>query len=197
MENYDRQQYNGGGDFGEVREDAFVGPSDGQEAVSEDAGQGDYWGGYPDRDIPQEEQQQQEQGYVEGEYDPGSEYDTGFVPEGEYTPGSDYDRGFVPESGDDPEGGYDPLFTWGGFEDDVVLRSRWRRPQPSLGLVRSPSRRWGGRTPTPETPKSRCTQRMLGRLASRPESTRTTSRCSPETAKSRCSHDLRADRRPG
>jgi hypothetical protein len=32
MENYDRQQYNGG-DFGEVREDAFVGPSNGQEAV--------------------------------------------------------------------------------------------------------------------------------------------------------------------
>ena len=45
MENYDRQQY--GGDSGEVREDAFVGPSDGQEAVPEDAGQGDYWGGSP------------------------------------------------------------------------------------------------------------------------------------------------------
>jgi hypothetical protein len=41
MENNDRQQE--GGNFGELREDIFVDPFAG-EAVSEDAGQGD-WGG--------------------------------------------------------------------------------------------------------------------------------------------------------
>ena len=51
-------------------------PSDG-EAVSENAGQGD-WGGFPSWDLPQEEQ---EQDFVEGKYTPGSEYDPGFIPE--------------------------------------------------------------------------------------------------------------------
>ena len=139
MENYDRQQYNGG-DFGEVREDAFVGPSDGQEAVSGDAGQGDYWGGYPDRDIPQEEQQ--EQGFVEGDYDPGSEYDPGFIPEGEYTPGSGYEGAYGPERRDGPEGGDDPLFTWGGFEDDVVAEEL---------VDASAADPWGGGTQPLET----------------------------------------------
>jgi hypothetical protein len=136
MENNYRQQ--DGGNYREVREAVFVDPFAG-EAVSEDAGQGDWGGGLLNWGIPQEQQQQ---GSVEGEYDPGieydpgfipegeytpgSEYDPGFVPEGEHTPGSEYDPGFIPESGDGPgseyEGGYDPIFTWGGFEDDVVAQ---------------------------------------------------------------------------
>src|SRR5919199_5082456 len=110
MENNSSRQQ-GVGNFGEVREDVFADPLGG-EAVSKDAGRGDWGGGLLDWDSPQEKQH--EQGYVEGEYDHG------FIPKGEYTPGSEYDPGLIPESGDDLEGRYDPLFTWGGGEDDVV-----------------------------------------------------------------------------
>jgi hypothetical protein len=80
MENNDRQQYDG--NFGE---DIFGGPSDGG-AVSEDTGSGDWGGGLLNWDIPQEEHQ----GFVEGEYDPG------FYPQGEYGTGADFDTGFTP-----------------------------------------------------------------------------------------------------
>jgi hypothetical protein len=110
MENNDRQQE--GGNLGEVREDVFVDPFVG-EAVSEDAGQGDWGGGLLDWDLPQEEQQ----GFVEGEYDPGSEYDPGFVPEGEYTPGSEYDPGFIPEDKRNEESVDTPAADpWGGTQ---------------------------------------------------------------------------------
>ncbi len=91
MENNDRQQDDA--NFAEVREDILVGPSDG-EVVSEDAGQGEREG-FLNWDLPQAEQQ--EQGFVEGEYNPGNEYDPGFIPKGEFTPGREYDPGFIPE----------------------------------------------------------------------------------------------------
>ena len=105
MESYDSRQQDSG-NFGEAREDVFADPFDG-EAVSEDAGTGDWGGGLLDWDLPQEEEQQQEQGFVEGEYDPGSEYDTG----SDYDTGSEYDPGYDPEGGYDPGSEYDPVFT--------------------------------------------------------------------------------------
>jgi hypothetical protein len=91
--------------------------------------------------IPQQ-QEQQEQGFVEGDYDPGSEYDPGFIPEGEYTPGSGYEGAYGPERRDGPEGGDDPLFTWGGFEDDVVAEEL---------VDASAADPWGGGTQPLET----------------------------------------------
>jgi hypothetical protein len=113
------------------------------EAVSQDAGQGDWGGGLLDWDLPQEEEQQ-EQGFVEGEYDPGSEYDTGsdYDTDSEYDPGfipgSEYDPGYDPEGGYDPGSEYDPVFTWGDFEDYVGAE------EPVEASAADP---WGGTQP--------------------------------------------------
>src|SRR5215210_190909 len=106
MESNDRQQDDS--NFGEVREDIFAGPFDGA-AVSEDAGTDD-WGGFPSWELPQEEQ-----GFAEGEYDPGSDYDPGFIPEGEL-----YEEP-VDAPAADPWGSTQPLETVGQAGADAAV----------------------------------------------------------------------------
>ena len=107
---------------------------------------------------------------MEGEYDRGSEYDPGFIPEGEHIPGSDYDPGFVPEG---------ELYS----EDDEIEMSPEYTGQTGTDIgdneIEMPPSTSDGQAPILETSKSRCLPRMLGMLAPTPQPTKTTSRCSP------------------
>src|SRR5829696_1273472 len=144
MENNDRQQDDA--NFAEVREDMFAGPSAG-EAVSEDAGQGDREGGLVNWDLPQ-----REQGFVEGEYAPGSEYGPGIIPEDKL-----YEE--------DGEIEMPPEYVGRATRP----KARSRTAPPALGVVRRPSSMVSRPAPLmPETAKSRCPQSMSGGLSRLP-----------------------------
>src|SRR4028118_388998 len=111
----------------------------------------------------------QEQGFVGGGYDPvftwGGFEDHVMAEERVDAAAAD------PRGGAQPPGGAGaaPASLGGGSKTALGLRSGWTRPQPTLGVVRSPPGTSGRLAPTPETTRSRCTPTMPDRRAPTPE----------------------------